>query len=68
MLIWKDSIIITTSKEEILQSPKKLEMEGLHNHHLSQGLKRNKAYLGNLYLHIQIFLCQGITSHYLQAL
>jgi hypothetical protein len=43
-------------------------MEGLHNHHLSQGLKRNKAYLGNLYLHIQIFLCQGITSHYIQAL
>jgi hypothetical protein len=29
-------------------------MEGLHNHHLSQGLKRNKAYLENLYLHIQI--------------
>jgi hypothetical protein len=62
------AIIIATSIEEILQSLKKLEMEGLHNHHLSQDLKQNKAYLGNLYLHIKIFLYQGITSHYLQAL
>jgi hypothetical protein len=43
-------------------------MAGPHSHHLSQGLKRNKAYNEDLYLHIQIFLCQGITSHYLQAL
>jgi hypothetical protein len=38
-------------KEKILQSPKKFEMEGLHSLHLSQGLKWNKANLGNLYLH-----------------
>jgi hypothetical protein len=37
------AIIIATSIEEILESPKKLEMERLHNHHLSQGLKQNKS-------------------------
>jgi hypothetical protein len=34
---------------------------------LSQGLKWNKADLGNSYLHFQILLCQGIISNHSQA-
>jgi hypothetical protein len=32
LIYLKDSIITVTSKEEILQNPKKFEMEGLQNH------------------------------------